>query len=87
MEAVCDVVLAMQFTMKNHNNVPILVMCCIGIVLDDEKVFDTLDHLVGFICKLRDRGCQKFVIHAKKCVIGRLLLPAQNRIVWPLNYP
>ena len=87
MEATCDVVSAMQCTVKNHNNVLISVKYCIGIELDDGKVFDTLDHLVGFICKLRDRGCQKFVIHARKCVIGRLLLPAQNRIVPPLNYP
>ena len=77
-EAACDVVSAMQCTVKNHNNVPISVKCRIGIELNDGKVFDTLDHLVDFICKLRDRGCQKIVIHARKCVIGGLLLPEKE---------
>ena len=53
-EAACDSVSAMQCTVKNYNNVLIAVKCRIGIELNDGKVFDTLDHLVGFIGKLRD---------------------------------
>jgi len=84
--AACDVVSAMQRSAKDRR-MPISVKCRIGIELDDGEVFDTLDHLIGFIGKLRERGCRKFVIHARKCVIGGLLSPAQNRIVPPLNYP
>jgi tRNA-dihydrouridine synthase len=51
-------------------------------------LLDTLEHLIGFVQKLRQQcGCKRFVIHARKCVVGGLLTPAQNRIVPPLNYP
>ncbi len=82
-EAAYSVVEAMH---ANVQDIPISVKCRIGIELDDGVVLDTFDHLVGFIGELRDRGCRKFVIHARKCVIGGLS-PAQNRIVPPLNYP
>ena len=49
---------------------------------------DTLEYLIQFIGRLRnDAGCRKFIIHARKCVLGRLLSPEQNRIISPLNYP
>jgi len=67
-------------------NVPISVKCRVGIELEDGEILDTFEHLVGFIGNLRDKGCKKFFIHARKCVIGGLT-PAQNRIVPPLNYP
>ena len=82
-EAAYSVVSAMQ---SNVENIPISVKCRIGIELDDGEILDTFDHLTGFIGKLRDCGCRKFIIHARKCVIGGLT-PAQNRIVPPLNYP
>jgi len=67
-------------------NVPVSVKCRVGIELEDGEILDTFEHLVGFIGKLMEKGCKKFFIHARKCVIGGLT-PAQNRIVPPLNYP
>jgi len=68
--------------MKNTvEKIPISVKTRVGI---DE--FDTFEHLVGFIQRLVDCGCHKFIIHARKCILGGLS-PAQNRIVPPLNYP
>ena len=80
---------AMVNAMKENNSnirVPISVKTRVGIELDDGSVFDTADHLFEFIGELRNRGCRRFVIHARKCVIGGLS-PAQNRLVPPLNYP
>mmetsp|Transcript_6181 Transcript_6181/g.9081 ORF Transcript_6181/g.9081 Transcript_6181/m.9081 type:complete len:462 (+) Transcript_6181:191-1576(+) len=71
---------------SNVKNVPISVKTRVGIELDDGECLDTFEHLVGFISLLRDRGCRKFIMHARKCVIGGLT-PAQNRLVPPLNYP
>ena len=82
-DAACSVVSAMD---SNVEHIPISVKCRIGIELDNGEIFDTFDYLVEFIGKLRDRGCRKFFIHARKCVIGGLT-PAQNRIVPPLDYP
>ncbi len=70
----------------NARSVPISVKTRVGIELDDGKVFDTMAHLIDFIDALRLRGCRKFIIHARRCVIGGLS-PAQNRLVPPLNYP
>lgn len=82
-EAAYSVVSAMQ---SNVDAIPISVKCRVGIETDDGEIFDTLDHLITFIGRLRECGCRKFIIHARKCVIGGLT-PAQNRIVPPLNYP
>jgi len=71
---------------KSVKNVPISIKCRVGIELEDGEILDTFEHLVGFIGRVQERGCKKFFIHARKCVIGGLT-PAQNRIVPPLNYP
>jgi tRNA-dihydrouridine synthase len=81
-----------------NNMIPVSVKTRVGIELtellveEESKsgtvILDTLEHLIGFVGKLRDScGCKRFVIHARKCVVGGLLTPAQNRIVPPLNYP
>jgi tRNA-dihydrouridine synthase A len=67
---------------ENATNIPISIKTRVGI---DE--FDTLDHLIGFIAQMVEAGCFHFVIHARKCILGGLLTPAQNRLVPPLNYP
>jgi len=67
----------------NVESVPVSVKTRVGI--DD---FDSFSHLVQFIKRLRnDAGCKRFYLHARKCILGGLLTPAQNRIVPPLNYP
>jgi len=71
---------------ENVKNIPISVKTRVGIECEDGEILDTMDHLIGFIDDLRKRGCKKFYIHARKCVIGGLT-PAQNRLVPPLNYP
>ncbi|GFH59209.1 FMN-linked oxidoreductase [Chaetoceros tenuissimus] len=82
-ETAYEVVQAMN---ENTKEIPISVKTRVGIELEDGEAFDTMDHLIGFIEDLRSRGCYKFYIHARKCVIGGLS-PAQNRLVPPLNYP
>lgn len=67
-------------------NIPISVKTRVGIETEDGMCLDSLEHIVEFIGRLRECGCRKFVIHARKCVIGGLT-PTQNRLVPPLNYP
>ena len=68
-------------SMKQHaKHVPISVKCRVGI--DDH---DDLDFVVDFVRQLSP-VCQRFYLHARKCVLGGLT-PTQNRIVPPLNYP
>ena len=67
--------------MKEHSTtIPISVKCRLGI-----DTHDTMEFMVDFITSLKPY-CNKFVIHARTCVLGGLN-PAQNRIVPPLNYP
>jgi len=63
------------------SSTPISVKCRIGV---DE--YDDLDYAAHVIRTLSP-VCQRFVLHARKCVLGGLLSPTQNRIVPPLNYP
>jgi tRNA-dihydrouridine synthase A len=60
---------------------PISVKCRVGV---DEH--DSLEYLVEFLKRL-SKHCKIFYLHARKCVLGGLLTPAQNRGVPPLNYP
>ena len=77
-----DTALAMIQAMKEHvTNIPISVKCRVGV---DEN--DDLEYVVEFIERLQPY-CTKFYIHARKCILGGLLTPAQNRKVPPLNYP
>ena len=68
------------------NSIPISVKTRVGIETIDGKCYDDMEYISDFIQNLRKRGCKRFVIHARKCVIGGLS-PAENRLVPPLNYP
>ena len=76
---------------KSHDaiitpTIPISVKTRVGIETEDGICCDDLEYLSDFIDNLRKCGCKRFVIHARKCVIGGLT-PAENRLVPPLNYP
>mmetsp|Transcript_22759 Transcript_22759/g.67280 ORF Transcript_22759/g.67280 Transcript_22759/m.67280 type:complete len:690 (-) Transcript_22759:1700-3769(-) len=61
----------------------ISVKCRIGVDQDD-----TLEYASSFLRRLHDEaGCRRFVLHARKCVLGGLMSARQNRSVPPLNYP
>ncbi len=69
-------------SMKNNKtNKPVSIKCRIGV--DD---FDDLEFIVGFIERLQP-VCQRFYLHARKCVLNGLFSARQNRSVPPINYP
>jgi tRNA-dihydrouridine synthase A len=57
------------------------VKCRIGV--DD---WDSLDFAADFIRTLQP-VCQRFYLHARKCVLGGIMNARQNRSVPPLDYP
>ena len=59
---------------------PVSVKCRIGV---DE--LDNLEYIVEFLKRL-SKHCTIFYLHARKCLLGGILTPAQNRVVPPLNY-
>lgn len=59
---------------------PVTVKCRIGI--DDQDDFAFLDSFVG---RIADKGCTKFVIHARKAWLNGLS-PKENREIPPLMY-
>ena len=59
----------------------ISVKCRIGV--DD---LDDLEYAAEFIRTLQS-VCQRFYLHARKCVLDGLMNARQNRSVPPLNYP
>lgn len=67
--------------MKDKVNIPVTVKSRIGI---DEQ--DSYEFLQTFITKVRDAGCQDFIIHARKAWLSGLS-PKQNREIPPLDYP
>ena len=75
-ERVRDCVVAMQAVV----NVPVTVKCRIGI--DDQ---DSYEHLLHFIDVVAESGCRRFIVHARKAILGGLS-PAQNRQIPPLRY-
>lgn len=81
-ENACEIVSSMK---RNAQNVPISVKTRVGIELENGENYDTFDHLVEFVSQLRQEGCFKYVIHARKCILGGLS-PTQNRLIPPLNY-
>lgn len=78
---------AQEQTPVVSKNIPISVKTRVGIETSDGCCYDDLEYISTFISNLHQHGCNRFVIHARKCVIGGLLTPAQNRLVPPLNYP
>ena len=81
-EKACKIVSSMK---RNAQNIPISVKTRVGIELESGESFDTFEHLVEFISQLRQEGCYKYILHARKCILGGLS-PAQNRLIPPLNY-
>ncbi|CAJ1942022.1 unnamed protein product [Cylindrotheca closterium] len=69
-----------------RKSIPISVKTRVGCETPDGVCLDTTEHLISFVRNLRQHGCHRFYIHARKVVIGGLS-PIQNRIVPPLNYP
>lgn len=66
--------------MQVATDVPITVKTRIGI--DDH---DSYEFLCEFIEPVADAGCNTFIVHARKAILGGLS-PKQNRSIPPLNY-
>jgi tRNA-dihydrouridine synthase A len=66
--------------MKQVTTVPITVKTRIGI--DNQ---DSYDFLLNFVGKIAERGCDTFIIHARKALLNGLS-PADNRTIPPLNW-
>jgi tRNA-dihydrouridine synthase A len=62
-------------------DIPVSVKSRIGI---DEM--ETYDELSDFVYRIHKKGCQHFIIHARKAWLHGLS-PKQNRTIPPLNYP
>jgi len=60
--------------------VPVTVKCRIGV--DDQDEFSALH---GFVERVRQAGCEVFIVHARKAWL-RGLSPKENRDVPPLDY-
>lgn len=78
--------LAKQIIAEMQANAPssasrVSVKCRIGV---DE--WDDLEFAADFIRTLQP-VCNRFYLHARKCVLGGLMNARQNRSVPPLNYP
>lgn len=61
-------------------DVPVTVKTRIGI--DDHDSYDFVRDFVGTVAS---KGCQTFIIHARKAILGGLS-PAENRTIPPLKY-
>ena len=75
-ELVRDCVKAMQDAV----NIPVTVKHRIGI--DDN---DSYEDMLAFVTTVAESGCDTFIVHARKAVLGGLS-PKQNREVPPLKY-
>ena len=75
-----DRVAAGVAAMRSNCSVPVSVKTRIGIDSQDSYEF-----LANFVEKVRDAGCRKFVIHARKAILTGLS-PKDNRKVPPLRY-
>ena len=66
--------------MHQETDVPVSVKTRLGIDDHDDYRF-----LLRFVEKLREAGCRKFVVHARKALLSGLS-PKENRTIPPLNY-
>ena len=62
-------------------SIPVSVKSRIGVDNQDPD-----EILPSFISKVRDSGCNTFIIHARKAIL-KGLSPKENRKIPPLNYP
>jgi tRNA-dihydrouridine synthase A len=67
--------------MIKNTNLPITVKCRIGV--DDMNEDSGLDN---FINRVKDAGCNTFIVHARKAWLEGLS-PKENREIPPINYP
>jgi tRNA-dihydrouridine synthase A len=67
--------------MRDSTALPVTVKCRIGI-----DAMDSDDELFDFIGKVKERGCETFIIHARIAILAGLS-PKENREIPPLNYP
>ncbi|MCH2314459.1 MAG: tRNA dihydrouridine(20/20a) synthase DusA, partial [SAR202 cluster bacterium] len=76
-----DLVAACVESMIDASDIPVSVKSRIGI--DD---METYDQLSDFVARIHEKGCQHFIIHARKAWLQGLS-PKENRTIPPLNYP
>jgi tRNA-dihydrouridine synthase A len=76
-----DLVASCVESMIDASDIPVSVKSRIGI--DD---METYDQLSGFVSRIHEKGCQHFIIHARKAWLQGLS-PKENRTIPPLNYP
>jgi len=76
-----DLVASCVESMIDACDIPISVKSRIGI--DD---METYDQLSDFVFRIHEKGCQHFIIHARKAWLQGLS-PKENRTIPPLNYP
>jgi tRNA-dihydrouridine synthase A len=76
-----DLVASCVESMIDASDIPVSVKSRIGI--DD---METYDQLSGFVARIHEKGCQHFIIHARKAWLQGLS-PKENRTIPPLNYP
>ena len=76
-----DLVASCVASMIDASDIPVSVKSRIGI--DD---METYDQLSDFIARIHEKGCQHFIIHARKAWLQGLS-PKENRTIPPLNYP
>ena len=76
-----DLVASCVESMIEACDIPVSVKSRIGI---DEM--ESYDELSDFVYRIHKKGCQHFIIHARKAWLHGLS-PKQNRTIPPLNYP
>jgi len=76
-----DLVASCVESMIEACDIPVSVKSRIGI---DEM--ESYDELSDFVYRIHKKGCQHFIIHARKAWLQGLS-PKQNRTIPPLNYP
>lgn len=69
-------------TMTRRLSIPVTVKCRLGI--HGER--DTYENLVEFITEAHAGGANKFIIHARDCVLSGLLNTKQNRDIPPIRH-
>ena len=76
-----DLVAACVEAMIEKCDIPVTVKSRIGI--DDMESYDELS---DFVSRINSKGCEHFIIHARKAWLQGLS-PKENRTIPPLNYP
>ena len=76
-----DLVASCVESMIDKCDIPVTVKSRIGI--DD---MESYEQLTDFIMRIHNKGCQHFIIHARKAWLQGLS-PKENRTIPPLNYP